>query len=51
MAERMTIMFGTWVENNERHCTRQFAIEHGIIDANDTVTTCKLWWDEYIIIH
>lgn len=44
-------MKSTWIENNERHCTRQFAIEHGIIAANDTTTTCKLWWDEYITIH
>ena len=40
-----------WIENNERHCTRQFAVERGIIGATDTTTAEKLWWDEYIYIH
>ena len=36
--------------NNQRHCTRAFAIEQGIIQPDDTTTDCKLWWDEYIYI-
>ena len=44
-------MKAVWTENNKRHCTRQYAIERGIIKAGDSSTTCKLWWDEYIYIH
>lgn len=39
-----------WVENNERHCTREFAVQAGIIKASEKVA-CKLWFDEYIHIH
>lgn len=40
-----------WMENNERHCTRAFAICHGMIAEDDTTTTCVQWWDEYMYIH
>lgn len=40
----------SWIENNQRHCDREFAIEYGIIEAGDTTTTCKLYFDEYIYI-
>lgn len=36
--------------NNQRHCTREEAIELNIIQPDDTTTDCKLWWDEYIYI-
>lgn len=41
----------TWLENNERHCDRDFAIKYNIIEPGDTTTTCKLDSDEYIYIH